>query len=108
MASADSTIFVAEEEGEILGFGEVYFREDQPSRGLRVHTYGHLQSMFVCSGRRHEGIGTKLLQACESWAKTLGAEEMRLDIWEFREGPLGFYESTGYRTLRRSMIRKLG
>lgn len=31
---------------------------------------------------------------------------MRLDIWEFDEDPLRFYERSGYRTLRREMIRR--
>jgi GNAT superfamily N-acetyltransferase len=99
---------VAEQDDEILGFGEVYLRGDQLSGTRVARRYAHLQSMFVCSERRNQGIGSSLLAACESWARSMGAGEMRLDIWEFSAGPLGFYERSGYHTIRRSLTRELG
>jgi hypothetical protein len=32
---------------------------------------------------------------------------MRTKIWEFPEGPLAFYESLSYRTLRRELVKAL-
>jgi GNAT superfamily N-acetyltransferase len=107
MVASDAALFVAEHESEILGFAEVYVREDEPSRARVTGRYGYLQSMFVRGDHRREGIGSALLDACESWARSAGLEEMRLDTWEFREGPSGFYEHRGYRTIRRSFTRSL-
>lgn len=69
--------------------------------------YCHLQSMFVPEDRRRSGIGKRLLASSESWARAKGAKETRLDVWEFDEGPGGFYEKHGYRPCRRSYVRTL-
>ncbi|KPK72137.1 hypothetical protein AMJ87_05570 [candidate division WOR_3 bacterium SM23_60] len=107
IASKNATVFVAEIDDQLVGLGEVYIREDSPSPLKVQHTYGHLQSMIVTKAYRGRGVGTKILRAVEQWAKTRGAAEIRLDTWEFREGPLEFYEKYGYRTLRRTLVRKL-
>ena len=43
----------------------------------------------------------------QDWAKNKAASEMRLDIWEFPQGPLYFYQNQGYRTLKRTLVRDL-
>jgi GNAT superfamily N-acetyltransferase len=108
IADHDSTIFLAQIGRQPVGLAEVYIREDQanPQRVSRRH--GHLQSLITAEKFRRQGVGNKLLEAAERWAREKGAVEMRLDIWEFAQGPLQFYEKSGYRTLRRSMVRELG
>jgi GNAT superfamily N-acetyltransferase len=103
----DSVIFVAERGGHQIGLAEVYLRHDEPGRGLIPRRFGHLQSMVVREEDRRAGVGAALLEASEAWARAGGASEMRLDIWEFPEGPLLFYERCGYRTLRRTLVRRL-
>jgi GNAT superfamily N-acetyltransferase len=56
---------------------------------------------------RGHGIGTRLVEAAERWARGQGATEVRVETWEFVEGPLAFYERMGYRTLRRTVVREL-
>lgn len=55
---------------------------------------------------RAQGIGTRLIEVAEEWAREHGAREMRLDTWEFKGDPVGFYENVGYRTLRRKMVHE--
>ena len=107
MGSDDSAIFVAEVGGKTTGLAEVYLREDKVDPAVVSHRYGHLQSLLVTDDLRRQGTGKKLVEAAESWVKEKGATEMRLDIWEFPEGPLLFYEGLGYRTLRRTLLRRL-
>ena len=102
-----SVILVAEITNQVVGLAEVYIRADEPNTARVAYKYGHLQSLLVTKAFRRQGVGEKLLQAAESWAKGRGATEMRLDTWEFPEGPLRFYEKTGYHTLRRKLVRKL-
>jgi GNAT superfamily N-acetyltransferase len=107
VAAADSAILVAERGGRLIGLAEVYVRgdEDVPARVPR--RYAHLQSMVVEEKHRRGGVGRTLLRAAEDWARERGAAEMRLDVWEFSDGPLAFYERVGYRTLRRTLVRDL-
>ena len=102
----DSVIFLAEIDGKPLGLAEVYIRGDKPDPARVQRRYGFLQSLIVTEKTRKQGIGKKLVQASESWAKQNGAVEMQLDIWEFDGGPFDFYENLGYRTLRRTLVRR--
>jgi len=102
-----SVIFVAQINNRMMGLAEVYLRKDELHPAKVSCTYGHLQSLVVTEASRQYGVGKLLVGVAEKWAQEKGAVEMRLDIWEFREGPLRFYEKLGYRTLRRNLVRKL-
>ncbi len=103
----DLSIWVAEVDGQVAGLAEVYLRSDEENPHTVAHRYGYLQSLVVMPHLRGRGIGEELLKASEKWSKEEGATELRLDTWEFEEGPLGFYRKQGYRTLKQTMVRKL-
>lgn len=104
---ADSAIFVAEAAHQLIGFAEVYVRQDESNPLRTSYRHGHLQSLMVKEAFRGQGVGTKLLEAAQQWARERGATEMRVETWEFEEGPLRFYEKNDYRTLRRTLVRAL-
>ena len=103
----DVTIWVAEVNGVVVGLAEVYLREDEQNAARVSYRYGYLQSLVVETSLRGRGIGRQLLTAAEAWCKARGAAELRLEAWEFEQGPLAFYTHQGYRTLRRTLVRKL-
>jgi ribosomal-protein-alanine N-acetyltransferase len=103
----NSVILIAENSNQIIGLAEVYLRKDEPHPAKVSCSYGHLQSLVVTEASRRYSVGKQLVEVAEKWAKEKGAAEMRLDIWEFKEGPLRFYEKLGYRTLRRNLVRQL-
>jgi GNAT superfamily N-acetyltransferase len=103
----DSVIFLAEIAHKPVGLAEVYVRQDEPNPARVSRRYGHLQSLMVQEKFRRHGVGTRLVEVAEKWTKEKGATEMQLEIWEFAEGPLEFYQHKGYRTLRRTLLRKL-
>ena len=107
MEAEAAEIFIAEMDGRVVGFAEVYIREDESDPHRVCYKYAHLQSIMVTERHRGKDIGRKLLQSVEQWSHEYGSAELRLDIWEFPDGPLGFYEREGYRTLRRTMVRGL-
>jgi GNAT superfamily N-acetyltransferase len=104
----EAALLVAEAPGELAGLAEVYLRRDEPHPLRVVYTYGHLQSLMVTEPWRGRGVGGRLVAAAEDWARERGATQLRLDAWEFAEGPLPFYESLGYRTAKRAMVKPLG
>ena len=101
-----AAVFVAERDGHLVGFAEVYFRQDEPNPAVVSHAFGYLQSLMVQAEARTQGIGKSLLVRAEKWAQIKGAEEMRLETWEFGQGPLKFYEKFGYKTLKRTLVRE--
>jgi len=102
-----STVLVAELDGQVIGLAEVYLKEDEANPFRVSYIFAHLQSMIVSELHRGKKVGRQLLLAVEQWAKERDASEIRLDVWEFEAGPLEFYEKQGYRTLRRTMVKKL-
>lgn len=103
----DAVIFVVEDSGDLMGFVEAYMREDEDNSMRVSYRHSYLQSLMVKDVHREGGVGRRLLKAVEEWAKDKCAVEMRVDIWEFADNPLGFYEEMGYRTLRRSLKKSL-
>lgn len=105
-AAEDAVILVAEVDGTVVGFAEMYVRRDEVSRYTLGRQYAHLQSLAVTEALRGRGIGVLLLREAERWATEHGATEISTDVWEFKEGPLAFYERAGYQTLRRTLIKR--
>lgn len=103
----DAVILVAESAKGIAGLAEAYIKQDEASVYRVAYRYVHLQSMVVSEGYRRKKIGQTILRTVEQWARENSASEIRLDIWEFGDGPLEFYEKQGYHTLRRTMVRRL-
>ncbi|HSB67309.1 MAG TPA: GNAT family N-acetyltransferase [Anaerolineales bacterium] len=105
---SDSTILVAENSSQVIGLAEVYIKHpDAANRGVNPTPYAHLQSLVVTQAYRRKRVGSMLLDAAEGWSRTRGAVDLTLDIWEYSAGPMEFYQKAGYRTFRRSLIKKV-
>jgi ribosomal protein S18 acetylase RimI-like enzyme len=103
----DAALFVATVARQVVGLVEIYLRQDEANPARVSYQYGYLQSLMVREAFRRRGIGTRLLEAAQQWAREKGATKVRLETWEFAEGPQAFYERQGYRTLRRTLVREL-
>lgn len=104
----DSAILVAEISGKPIGLAEIHLKQPDPdSPGIVPMLYAHLQSLAVTAKFRRQGVGSQLLQAAQAWAHAHAAVELCLDVWEFSEGPLAFYEKLGYHTIRHTLARNL-
>ncbi len=108
MEGSGSIILVADESGRVIGFAEIYLKNiDLVDRTLVPRAYAYLQSLSVTEECRSKGVGMRLLNAAETWANEQGAAELRLDIWDFTAGPAEFYQKAGYRTYRRSLVKRI-
>lgn len=52
---------------------------------------------------RRQGVATELIAFVREEAQKRGFERVELNMWEFNEGALAFYEAVGFRTYRRYM-----
>lgn len=107
LSSDDAALFVVDSGEELLGLAEVYLRQDEPHSLTVAHRYGYLQSLIILASHRKKGLGKQLVTAAQQWAKERDAMEMQLNTWEFEAGPLAFYETLGYRTLKRYLVTDL-
>ena len=52
--------------------------------------------MWVAPEVRQQGVGTRLIQAAEDWAKEAGFKELVLDVTEGNTPAIALYERCGF------------
>jgi aminoglycoside 6'-N-acetyltransferase I len=94
-------VLVAEnEEGTLIGFLEVGMRSHadgcNPARPV-----GFVEGWFVQEAFRNRGIGRKLMNAAEEWARAQGCLEMASDTWIDNEESQRAHEAVGFEVVDR-------
>jgi len=101
--AADSDVFVAVMEGVIYGFAIVEYVERQQSQYHNARKFYHIKEFGVDENVRRKGVATALVSFMKADAVEKGFHKIELDMWEFNDGALSFYEKTGFKTRRRYM-----
>lgn len=70
-------VFVCEDQGSLIGLAEVSLREW--AEGCVSSPVGYLEGWYVVGHIRRAGIGRKLVNAAEDWARSCGCTEMASD-----------------------------
>jgi ribosomal protein S18 acetylase RimI-like enzyme len=108
LADTDHGLFVAEVEGQVAGFVHVTVWDTPPIPILVPRRLAIVDNLAVSRDQRRLGIGRALMQEAQRWAIEQGAAEIELNVFEFNQPAMAFYQSLGYETLRRRMGRRLG
>ncbi len=84
---------VAEEGGRLVGYANA-----QPIKEFeyREHKYVEIDNLGVIPEYRRQGIASKLLDECLSWAKGEGYEKVYLQSYAKNTGAREFYKKLGY------------
>lgn len=91
IAAPDSEIFVAEEDGSLIGLCSAYLDLNSVRFGRRCW----VEDLAVDPSRRSGGVGKALLDAVRSWAAERGASHLELDSGDARTDAHRFYEREG-------------
>lgn len=102
-----SKIVVAEEDGVILGFAVLEIVDKPKSPYSKARSYLRVTEFGVEESHRRQGIGKRLFDFIKIYAARKNLDTIELDVWEFNEGALRFYESQGFATYRRYMEFKM-
>jgi GNAT superfamily N-acetyltransferase len=88
-------VLVATVGEQIVGWAAV--SADEPF----VEGFGaHLEGLIVDEAARSLGVGARLVQAAEAWARERGCAEMRIQSNVVRERAHAFYKRHGYATIK--------
>jgi ribosomal protein S18 acetylase RimI-like enzyme len=90
---ADARLWVAEDEGEVVGMayaqrGVDYFTEE---------AHGHLGILAVAEHAEGRGIGRALLETVEQWSRDAGFRFLSLNVFADNARAIGVYEKGAYR-----------
>ena len=90
----DAEIFVAVQDGEIIGSGSVRIK---PSRHyIEPERHAYLGFMFVPEAHRGKGINKLIMEACVDWAKARGLTDIRLTVYSGNAAAVRAYEKAGF------------
>lgn len=101
-------IFLAEENGEIIGLVVgIINNEKEETFDFSVPKRGKITELIVSEKYRFEGVGKALLCAMENYLKSVGCEGIIVDVFAYNESAENFYRKNGYFNRNIEMMKKL-
>ena len=97
LTDEDRPIFVAEENGQVLGYGFCILEKTENNPVLNDHFSCYIDDLCVDETIRGRGIGKAIYRHIAAFARELGCDSVTLNVWAFNEGAMKFYESLGLR-----------
>lgn len=101
---ADDRVFVAVDDGAIVGVATVSIVDDALER---TETVGLVEYLFVEPGRRNTGIGSRLLARAERALVARGATVAHLEVFAGNDDALRFYRTHGFETQQHRLSKPL-
>jgi ribosomal protein S18 acetylase RimI-like enzyme len=105
IADENVVLLVAEVGEELVGFVHAIVREPPAMPVFVPRCYAVVDSIVVKSGFQNHGIGRTLMEKMQEWAITKGATSIELNVYEFNETAISFYEGLGYQAFSRKMSK---
>jgi len=100
-------LIVAEREAQLVGLIHIVIRDTPDIPILVPRRYAVIDNLVVKDGFRREGIGRALMTKAHNWALAKGAKLVELNVYDFNEAALAFYERLGYKTFSCQMSKSL-
>jgi GNAT superfamily N-acetyltransferase len=108
LADESAGLFLALADGRPAGSLLVLLRDAPPIPILVPRRVAVVDNLVVKASFRGSGVGRALMDRAEAWAAQHGAGAVELSVFEFNRQAIGFYESLGYETITRRMVKPLG
>lgn len=98
-----NTVLVARKENKIIGFAVISIEASPVFPSLVQRRFAYIHDFGVDQSEKRKGIGSLLFEACLKWAKEMKVNEVELNVWEFNEEAISFYEKHSMKTISRKM-----
>ena len=101
--SPEQKIVVAEADRTVCGFAVLNHIVRPENPFMFVRDYLDIDEFCVDQAFRRRGAASEMIRFIRDFAKEQGFTRLELNMWEFNEGALAFYEAAGFKTYRRYM-----
>ena len=101
LSKQDNGVFVAEVEGNVVGY--VFCDVIKEGDGLTLY----IDDLCVDEAYRRLGIGKMLIDMAKRYASEKNCRCVMLNVWEFNESAVRFYENYGFSTRSRHLEMKI-
>ena len=99
----EQEIVVADADGIICGFAVVHHIYKAENPFMFERDFIDVDELCVAERFRRQGIATEIITFIKDYTKEKGFKRIELNMWEFNQGALEFYEAVGFNTYRRYM-----
>lgn len=99
--------FAAEIDGEPIGLIETIIIKDGINPVHVDREYAIIDKLIVKDEYRGFGVATSLIDTTENYLKERGIKEVEIYVWDFNKNAFNLYQSKGFSTLCRRMIKKI-
>ena len=103
----EQKIVVAELNGVVCGFAILHHIHRPENPFMRERDLMDVDEYCVDKEYRRQGIATKMISFIRNYTKEKGIKRLELNMWEFNQDALAFYEAVGFKTYRRYMEMKV-
>ena len=100
-------IVVDERDGAVCGFAVLNHIVKPENPFMLARDFLDIDEFCVDEACRRQGVAREMVDFIKSYAKEKGFAKIELNMWEFNQGALAFYEAAGFQTFRRYMEMKL-
>lgn len=103
----EQKIVVAELNGVVCGFAVLHHIHRPGNPFMLERDFMDVDEFCVDKEYRRQGIATKMMSFIRNYTKEKGIKCLELNMWEFNQDALAFYEAVGFKTYRRYMEMKV-
>ncbi|MDW6092584.1 GNAT family N-acetyltransferase [Vibrio rhizosphaerae] len=104
----ESSLFLlVESDRQVVGFLTAMMTQNDTIPFIVDCPICRVGTIVIDEKHRASGIGTKLMAACEHWAKSRGAAQIRLEVMTFNQSAQKFYQQLGFQDQSHIMYRHL-
>ena len=96
LADPATTIYIAEEDAQALGFIFCKFIKREESPFTYSNRFLHIDQISVRPDRQGQGVGMALMDQVGKLARELGVSKIQLDSWNFNNKAHAFFEALGF------------
>ena len=96
LAGPDSTVLVADDDGEVIGLAVLVARPASAFTGAVPSKVIELDNLVVRADCRGRSVGHRLLRAMMRWVRGQGATHVEVAVHAFNRDARRFYESFGF------------
>ena len=99
----EQEIVVAENDGVICGFAVLHHINKPENPFMKERDFIDIDEFCVDKDHRRKGAASAMVSFIKEFAREKGFKRIELNMWEFNQDALAFYEAAGFKTFRRYM-----
>ena len=103
----EQQIVVAERDGTVCGYAILHHVQRPETLYAWERAYLDIDEFGVDAACRRQGAATAMMAFIRQYAAAKGLHRLELNMWEFNQDALAFYEAAGFSTYRRFMELEL-